>query len=433
MATIADRSDRLARLWWVGLPLVCRRLSVSLTAYLLDGVWVFAFRQFAKVATPVAFVAGLIFGVTTLGYDAAPFESILLIATIVAVGTLAAHLGLAMVAGLAIGDFLLAGRDWALERPAPFGGTRSGGLFDDGLAGALARERIPLLIGYALLAFIAVGVPVLVKTMLGQLPIRDKEEVKTEEDDADEEDADEEDKVPGLALSVPVQIVLSVVGHAVLTYFLVSFWVDATPVLLRPLWTWPLDQLNQRDVSLALVQPLQRDGSIVLALAVIASLVRMGLQWHVRCDSARGARMSALQASLGRRFGLPRRLGKPRKLIRVAFRAAAGTLLLSGIVPTWADAVVLAAVLLVGGLFQSGIVPLPLGQWPTTAQRIPLLFRVVGAVIFLRIFVQAIAERVVELRANTFRTFLVVSVLGVLVFLLLLPAPRGETAVKAER
>lgn len=438
----ADRRDRLARLWWVGLPLVCRRLSASLTAYLLDGVWVFAFRQFAKVATPATFAVGLIFGVTTFGYDAAPFESILLVGAIVAVGTLGAHLGLAMVTGLAIGDFFLAGRDWVLDRPSFLGGTRSGGLFDDGLAGALARERVPLLIGYALLAFIAVGMPVLVKTMLAQLPIRDKEEGKTEEGDgddsdgSDEEDADEPDrpnKRPGFVASTGVQIVMSVAGHAVLTYFLVSFWVDAAPVLLRPLWTWPLDQLESRDVSLALVQPLQRDGSIVLALAVMASLVRMGLQWHVRLDAARGARMSALQASLGRRFGSPRRSGKPRKLIRVAFRAAAGTLLLSGIVPTWADAVVLAGVLLVGGLFQSGIVPLPLGQWPATAQKIPLLFRIVGAVVFLRIFVQAIAERVVELRANTFRTFLVVSVLGVLVFLLLLPAPRGETAAQAER
>lgn len=429
-----DPGERLARLWWVGLPSVGRRLSVSVGAYLLDGVWVFAFRQLAKAASPVLFAVGLGMGIMTFGYDVAPFESILLVTAIVAVGTLGAHLGLMIVLGLAIGDFFLARRDWSLDRP-PFGSTGSG-LLDSGVAGAFARERLPLLIGYALLAFVAVGMPVLVKTMLAQLPIHDKEDKETDDDKKDEsevEDAEEVGGTTGFALSLPFQMMLSIAGHAVLTYFLVAFWVEATPVLIRPLWTWAPDQLQSRETSLALVRPLQGDGSLVLVAAVMASLVRMGLQWHVRLDPTRTTRMSALQASLRRRFGSPHRLGKPRKLVRVMFRTAAGTLLLSGIVPTWADAAVLAGVLLTGGLVQSGIIPLPLGKWPETAQKIPLLFRVVAAVVFLRLVVQALAERLVDLRADTFRTFLVLSVLGILVFLLLLPSPRDNAVVEPKR
>jgi len=411
----------------VGLPSACRRFSASLAAYLLDGVWVFAFPRLAMAATPVAFVVGLIIGITSLGYDVAPFESILLVAAIVVVGTLGAHLGLATVSGLAIGDFFLAGRAWTLDRP--FLGKGSG-VLDHGLVGALGRERIPLLLGYALLLFVTVGIPVLVKTMLAQLPIRDKDDGNAALPGADaleHGEAVESETPSGLALSTPAQIVLSVAGHGCLTYFLVGFWVEATPVLLRPIWTWPLDQLSQRKVSLALVQPLQENGTRVIVAAVIASIVRMGLQWHVRLDGDRSRRMSDLQTRLRRHFGAARPPGRPRKLARVVFRAAAGTLLLSGIIPTWADAAVLAAVLLLGGLLQAGIIPVPLGRWPEIAQRIPLLFRVAAAVLFLRIFVQAFAERLVDLKAETFRTFLVVCVLGVFVFLLALPAPRPET------
>ncbi|HEV2071519.1 MAG TPA: hypothetical protein VGR26_17155, partial [Acidimicrobiales bacterium] len=236
-----ERGAVLPTLWWVGLPLVFRRLSASLFAYLLDGVWIFAFRPLAAVATPVAAVAGVVVGTTTAGYSVAPFESVLLVSLIVVVGTFSAHLGLALVTGLAVGDFFLAGRDWTIEPTSSFGfPAGSPGLLDEGLVGALARERLPLLIGYALLAVVAVGIPALVKGLLAQLPVPDR-------------------------WPTGVQVGLSVAAHAGLTSFFVDFWVIATPVLIRPMWVWPLDQFSTRSVSLALVQPLQGNGSVVVA------------------------------------------------------------------------------------------------------------------------------------------------------------------------
>ncbi|MBW3615848.1 MAG: hypothetical protein KY439_11155 [Actinobacteria bacterium] len=394
-----ERGAVLPTLWWVGLPLVCRRLSASLFAYLLDGVWIFAFRPLAAVATPVAAVAGVVVGATTAGYSVAPFESVLLVSLVVVVGTFSAHLGLALVTGLAVGDFFLVGRDWTIEPTSSFGlPTGSPGLLDEGLVGALARERLPLVIGYALLAVVAVGIPALVKGLLAQLPVPSR-------------------------WPTGVQVGLSVAGHAGLTYFFVDFWVIATPVLIRPMWVWPLDQVSTRSVSLALVQPLQGNGSVVVALAVAASLARMAVQWHVALDRRRAARMSALQERLRRWAGVPSPPGRIRRLGRVVWRTAAGTLLLAGMLATWADAVVLATVLFVAGLVQLGVVPVPMGEWPVTAARIPLLVRMAGALVFVRLLVQPLAERLVDPGAATFRTFLVMCVLAMLVFMALLPAP----------
>jgi hypothetical protein len=401
--TSKDRGAALPTLWWVGLPLLFRRLSASVFAYLLDGVWVFAFPPLATVATPLAAVTGVVVGATTAGYRVAPFEPVLAISLVVVIGTLSAHLGLALVTGLAAGDFFLAGRDWALEQTSSFGfATGPPGVFDHGLVGALARERLPLIIGYALLAAVAVGVPALVKGLLAQLRVPD-------------------------GWPTPVQVGLSVAGHAGLTYFLVDFWVVATPVLIRPMWIWPLDQATARTTALALVQPLQSNGSVVITLAVVASLVRMALQWHVALDRRRAARMSVLQEQLRRWAGVPSRPGRIRRLGKALWRTAAGTLLLAGMLATWADAVVLAAVLFVAGLVQLGVVPVPLGEWPATAARIPLLVRMVAALVFVRLLVQPVAEGLVDPAAATFRTFLVMCVLAMLVFMVLLPAPPSPT------
>ena len=403
-----EAGPALAGLWWIGLPSLFRRVSASVFAYLLDGVWIFAFRPLAIVATPLAAGGGLLIGATTTGYQVASFESILLVSSIVVVGTLSAHLGMALVTGLAVGDFFLAGRDWTLEQASRFSlPTQSPGLLDEGLIGALARERLPLLIGYALLAVVAVGIPPLIKGLLAQLPVP-------------------------VSWPTPIQIALSAGGHAGLTYFLVSLWVQATPVLIRPMWVWQLDQLSARDVSLALVQPLQQDGSLLLGLAVAASLLRMGLQWYVVLDERRGARMSALQERLRRWAGVPSAPGRIRRLGRVIWRTAVGTLLLAGMLATWADAAVLAAVLFVAGLVQMRIVPIPMGEWPATAARIPLLLRLIAALIFVSLLIQPLAERLVDPQAATFRTFLAMTVLAMLVFMVLLPAPPLSRAQEAK-
>lgn len=133
--------------------------------------------------------------------------------------------------------------------------------------------------------------------------------------------------------------------------------------------------------------------------------------------------MSALQERLRGWAGVPSRPGRIRRLGRVVWRTAAGTLLLAGMLATWADAVVLATVLFVAGLVQLGVVPVPMGEWPVTAARIPLLVRMAGALVFVRLLVQPLAERLVDPGAATFRTFLVMCVLAMLVFMALLPAP----------
>lgn len=397
-----DAGPALAALWWIGLPALVRRVSPSLFACLLDGVWIFAFRRLAMLATPVAAAVGLLIGARTVGYEVAIFESILLVAVIVAVGTLSAHLGLALITGLALGDFFLAGRDWALEQAPLFSlPGQSLGVFDEGLIGALARERVPLLIGYVLLAVVAVGIPPLIKSLLAQLP------------------------VPG-SWPAPVQVALSVGGHAGLTYFLVSFWAQATPVLIRPMWTWQSNPLHVREVSLALVEPLQREASLLLVLAVAASLARMAIQWHLVLVKRRGMRISHLQERLRQSTAVLSTPGRIRRLWQLIWRTAVATLLLAGLLATWSEAAVLAGVLFVAGLVQMRLVPIPMGAWPATAARIPLLIRLVAAFIFISLLVQPLAERLVEPQAATFRTFLVMTVLAMLVFMVLLPAPPSK-------
>lgn len=100
----------VAMLWWVGLPSLFRRVSASVFAYLLDGVWVFAFRPLAVVATPLALGVGLIIGTTTAGYEVAPFESILVLTLIVAVSTINVA-----DSPVSIGDLRTQFQDWPIE------------------------------------------------------------------------------------------------------------------------------------------------------------------------------------------------------------------------------------------------------------------------------------------------------------------------------
>ena len=47
-------ASALAAVWWIGVPLAFRRVSASLFAYSIDGVWIFSVPALAALATPVA-------------------------------------------------------------------------------------------------------------------------------------------------------------------------------------------------------------------------------------------------------------------------------------------------------------------------------------------------------------------------------------------
>lgn len=147
-------------------------------------------------------------GALTLGYDRVFTESVWIVLIVTLAGFFATHLGLAFAIGFAVGDFLVGQRQWTLDR---FGITGN-----DLLAGLL-RVRLPLLIGYAILAAVAVYLPRLARALIADIPRIER---------------------------LPKEATFAVVGllNLIVVAVAARLWAEASAVLVRPLFTWQFQQ-----------------------------------------------------------------------------------------------------------------------------------------------------------------------------------------------
>jgi hypothetical protein len=380
--------DQLARTWWVRLPLAIRRVSRGIALTLVDGLYLAARPRVGGAAPPVAFLVGLVTGWLRLGFEQAFSESIIVLVLAVVFGVMSAHLGAMFLVGFALGDFLLAPPSYSMFTYSPLGN--------------LVLIRIPLLIEYGLLALLTVSIPLVTKGLLFQLSLSPR-------------------------LSRQLRFRVAVVGHAILTGVLIYFWTQTVPILIRPVYTW-----QGSEPTVEAIAPLQQGGWVLVLVAVLVSLSRMVLQGQTVSRPELGARMDAMEQRLASAPPLVPLWQRVPLWGRVAAQALVASLLLSGMMQSWFDALLLGGLLFLIQAARSRLIAVPLGPWPALVERVPLLLRLVGGFALIFALSLLILRQQVVVASDSFRPIVLLTCVALVVMYLLAPGLPMESD-RAER
>ncbi len=416
--------------WWVQIPLALRYVSGTAAAASVDGQYLAAWPVAGALAPLLGLILGVLIGWRTWSFSDAAIgaitvmalatvlglfagnlaritsTSLLIAATVLIVGgllsmwsgwnfgavftesrgamtlavllgVLSGNVGLMFVIGFAFGDFLLADVSWWPDRGWWF---------------HLTHVHVARLVEYAVLAVLAVAQPLIVKRLLAELSL------------------------PPRHASRQVRFLFAAVLHLAITLVFVYFWRLSTPVLIRPLFTW----LGQNPPAHA-IQSLQAEGGgILLIVAVVASIARMGLQGLTAFRNELGSQLDRLDEQLTSAMPVAPFATRLPHSLSIPLLAAAGTLFLAGMIQRWWEAGLLFAVLCLIRGARLGLVRLPLGRWPEVAARIPLLFRLLITLLLVRLVAVPFLESEWQ-SGSTFRPFVIVTVFAMVVFYLLSP------------
>ena len=369
-------------LWYVRLPLVARRLGPRPFLALTDGLYVAAWPRAAAVLTPLALLIGLFLGALHPGFRQVFSQSWPMLILAVLLGVMSGHLGALFLLGFAVGDFFLWHTEW---------------LYRGSLLQNLFRIRLPLLIEYALLAFMTTGVALGTKSLLVQLR-------------------------PPASWPAAVRRAAAFGGHLLLTLLLVFLWTQVVPILIRPVFTWtggspPVDAM----------EILQRGSWPLLLVAALASLARMALQQRALSQPALRARLDRLEATLAAATPSPPLASPLPPIAAVAFGALWATLMLSGVLEAWWQALILLIVLLALHAARAGLLPLPLQGWAALVSRVPAVARLATGIVVVAVLSRLLLGGLLN-RTNSFWPILLVTILALFVFYLLDPLPAARAA-----
>jgi hypothetical protein len=394
--------------WWVTLPRALGRRFLTLSVLAADGHVLVGLGPLAGLLPPAALAGGLWVGATHPGFDITFTESLTLMVVALTLGTISTQLGGLAVLGFAVGDFFIQNTDWATD-PG----------ISSGIKGALANPvltnlvivRGPLLIQYALLFALVIGVPVGARGLSASIAGR-------------------------LQLPEGVGFVVTTVLVAVTSFVIGRFWAAAAPLVIRPVFTWTVDQgFNGGLVPIGAIQPLQDTADSIARAAALAVLGRAALTWLL--TQARGRVIEeaevAIVAPIERQRTQP---GPFRAILTAAVVAGFAVLLLAGMIDDLWAAGVLALAFFVARLARSGLIPLPTRRWRATLARVPVLLRY-GLVLLV---MNGVAKAVIasSLNSNNRLQFLIWPVAGAaLLMAFLMPEPPrqrsdadGEPAVE---
>jgi hypothetical protein len=326
------------RRWFVTLPRVAARVSRGLAFSLADGHFLAAVPPVAAWAAPALGVLGFAGGALTLGYERVFSEALWIVLVAAAAGCLATSLGVAFTAGFAAGDFLVGQRQWSLP------------LVGDLLAGIL-RFRLPMLIGYALLAALAVLLPRLARALIADIP-RTERLPKT------------------AAFAILTALNVIILGVAV------RLWAESSAVLVRPLFTW-----QGTTPTAVAVSTLQERSAWVVTAAVVAAIGRSALLWWVYAREERTRAVLEVEQAVAEGPGRTPLLERFGPALGSIGSAAVTTFVLAGVIERWWTAAVVFAVFLVLRLLRQGVIPPRLEGWKRTAARVPVLLRLALALL----------------------------------------------------
>lgn len=383
--------DAGTRLWWVRLPRLGARMSSTLGLTLLDGHWVGAIRVLSVLATPTALAVGVAIGWRQPGFEVLPTESLALLVLFVVVGTASGQLGLAMLGGLAFGQLVLSDTTWAYAGED----LSRASLTSGDAADYLLRVVVPLLIAYGVLAVVLVKLPLGTKAIVRSL-------------------------LPGDRSPLALRIGIALVAQVALTAAAVYLWALAAPVLLRPVWSW-----RDLEPTVEAIRPLQEDAATLARAGALMAALRLGIQALLVTVPSLAGRATAIEEELARPLSAPAVYDRLPQVVRSLISAALITLLLAGLLAGWGEAAVVYVAVSGFELVRTGVVPFPWGPWGTLMERIPVLLRFVAGLVVVYLAGQwFLPERIRD--AETFRPQLLFLLLGLTVFLILIPTVPGS-------
>lgn len=375
-------------LWQVRLPRRAARLSRGLAFCMADGHFLAAVPPAATWAPPALCAVGFAGGATTFGYERVFSEALWIVLLAAAAGFLATQLGVAFVGGFALGDFFVGQQVWRVP-------SVGDGALTDGLLAGLLRIRLPMLIGYALLAGLAVYLPRLARRLIADIP--------------------RVGNLPGpVALRSALGLNLLVVAVATL------LWAESSALLVRPLFTW-----QGRSPSTVAVATLQVRATWVVIVALLATAGRCALLYWVYGDRRRAERLVAVEAAVAQGPGTTPWLERAGPVAGAVGAAASTTLVLAGVIETWWVAVVLFAVFVALRCVREGMVLAQLEAWKQTTARVPVLARLAVALLAVDTLRRVFADAG-DATFNRLALSLAVSVVAL--YLLLPGAPADDAA-----
>ena len=360
-SSTAQLFDKFLERWWVAVPGRLRRYSVYLSATWADGIYLTAWPMVAALAPLLLLLFGLLEGashwsllindtIPSFGEVPLTFTQLLpLMVLTAAVSALSANLGLALVLGYALGDFLIAGFRLAYAQGFEFFASSTLDPVQSFLYLHLAQ-----LISYVLFLLLVVTPTLSSRYLVPRLDWLTKGQE-------------------------PASTLARVGALMIIQGALVYLWTLCTPLLIRIFWAWTNDQPPR-----SAAYYLQEQGWWVVAAAVVGVAVREWLAHQARPNPVVTQRIerqaSALRAADTHR-AFSRRLPS---YIRAILAAGVLTLLLSGFISSFLWGVITFLFLLFILIARTTLLPslAPWKKWVGMITHIQLVYRLLaGAVI----------------------------------------------------
>jgi hypothetical protein len=349
----------------------------------VDGLYLAVRPTIGLVAPPVVFAVGLLVGAFHPGFEYVFTEALWLLLAVTVVGSLSGALGLYFTIGFAVGDLLLGAHpQWELFRnsdpldaPAQYGS---------------------MLLTYALLAMLAVGVPIAAKSFAAEFRLP----------------AD----VPR-----PIRAAVGILTLVLVAGLLVWVWTQSAPLLVRPVFVWA----GARPTVDAMFTT-QEQGGLLVTMAVLATIVRVVTQLLLARSVGAGAtdRMTNLEDRFRTETPVVAVLSRMPLLLRLILRAALLTAVLSGLYAASWQAVLTFGVLLLAQILTSPLVPLRLGGYARVMAKIPRLVRLIAVMIPVYLVGAVIMPLFFD--QPSFFPFLLLAVVSAVLMTLLSPTDRAE-------
>lgn len=383
--------QRLSDALWIGVPLHARRFSAWLAVSTVDGLHLAVRPVVGLLSVPAALGAGAVVGAQHPGFEDIFTESLWLLVAVAFAGAVSGTIGLYFTLGFAVGDLLLGDHPlWNFS-------------FRNDEALELAAQYGSWLLSYAVLAMLAVGVPIAAKSLAAEFSLPAK---------------------AGRAVRGTLALI-AVIG---ITALLVFVWIQSAPLLVRPVFVWA-------DVvpTVPAIAPLQEDGGLVVAAGALGALVRVTVLLALagRASTAirgghapAGARLLALERRFDTAEPVRPLLSRAPAPLRLAGRALVMTTLLAGLFAELWQAALTFGVLVTAQLLVTPLTNLvPVNRF---LHRIPRLVRLGLAVVPALLLGTAIFEHFLRQGTTSFVPFLVVTLISAVLMMLLLPANRAE-------
>jgi hypothetical protein len=379
---------------WVGIPLRVRRLSAGLAAATVDGHYVAVRPLLGLLAPPLALVAGLLIGAVHPGFEDVYTEALWLLILVAVLGGLSGALGLYFTVGFALGDLMLGDHpNWRFVR-----------LDLETFAGQYGS----LLISYALMGLLAVGVPIAAKSLAA-------------------------DFAPPPTAPRGLRLLVAVGAYVFVTGVLAFSWVQTAPLLVRPVFIWAG---FGGAPTVPAIAPMQESGGLIVLAAVLAAAARIAVQaWLAgqALTAARGgtapagARLIAIEHRFRASDPVVPALSRLPLGARLAGRAALLTLLLSGLYSAYWQAGVTFLVLLGAQVLASPLVQIRMGAVGRFINKVPRLVRLLVVLLPVYLIATPVMQFFLDRNETSFIPFLLVTIVAAVLMTLLSPTVDSST------